>query len=215
MVIEVKGPQFEKDDIENFAGRVFFKCIDLIGGLNKLALFRTLTWLPSLARASFVVVLREEYLKTEDEIAKHVGLTRNSVRNILRAKLEIEPEKLEEFLEEQKEKDKELKIHVAGSIAKLAYKLVKEGEESQILLEFSRKISQDAIYEFDIPWAYLVLKNTKGLKYPINSQDELIERIGEIKLPNGVEIKNVLNKLKYPIKNPSELLHEIKEKMES
>lgn len=215
MVIEIKGPELEKDDIENFAGRVFFKCIDLIGGLNKLALFRTLTWLPSLARASFVVVLREEYLKTEDEIAKHVGLTRNSVRNILRAKLEIEPEKLEEFLEEQKEKGKDLKIHVAGSIAKLAYKLVKEGEESQILLEFSRKISQDAIYEFDIPWAYLVLKNIKGLKYPINSQDELIERIGDIKLPNGIEIKNVLNKLKYPIKNPSELLHEIKENMES
>lgn len=215
MVIEVKGPQFEKDDIENFAGRVFFKCIDLLGGLNKLALFRTLTWLPSLARASFSVVLKEEYLKTEDEIAKYVGLTRNSVRNILRAKIDISPEKLEEFLEEQKEKGKELKIHIAGSIAKLAYKLVKEGEESQILLEFSRKISQDAIYEFDIPWAYLVLKNTKGLKYPINSHEELIERIGEIKLPNGVEIKDILNKLKYPIKNPSELLHEIKEKMES
>ncbi len=214
MVIEVKVPQFKKDEIENFAERVF-KLIDLIGGLNKLAPFRTLTWLLSLARASFVVILREEYRKTEDEIVKHVGLTRNSVRNILRAKLEIEPEKVEEFLEEQKEKDKEIKIHVTGSIAKLAYKFVKEGEKSQILLEFSRKISQDAIYEFDIPWVYLVLKNTKRLKYPINSQDELIERIGEIKLPNGVEIKNVLNKLKYPIINPSELLHEIKDKMES
>lgn len=214
MVIEVKGPQFEGEDIEQFAGRVFFKCIDLLGGLTKLALFRTLTWLPSLARASFAVVLREEYLKTEDEIAKYVGLTRNSVRNILRAKIDIEPDKLEEFLEKEKEKGKELKIHVAGSIAKIAYKLVKEGEESQILIEFSRKISQDAIYEFDIPWAYLVLKNTKGLKYPINSKENLIERIGEIKLPKGIEIKDILDKLKYPIKNPSELLHEIKEKME-
>jgi len=213
MVIEVKEPQHDRDDIEQFAGRVFFKCIDLLGGLNKLALFRTLTWLPSLARASFVVVLKEEYLKTEDEIAKHVGLTRNSVRNIVRAKIDIEPEKLEEFLEEEKGKGKDLKIHIAGSIAKLAYKLVKEGEESQILLEFSRKISQDAIYEFDIPWAYLVLKNIKGLKYPINSKDQLFERIGEIKLPNGVEIKDILEKLKYPIKNPSELLHEIKENM--
>jgi probable regulatory domain-containing protein len=182
MVIEVKGPQFEGEDIEQFAGRVFFKCIDLLGGLTKLALFRTLTWLPSLARASFAVVLREEYLKTEDEIAKYVGLTRNSVRNILRAKIDVEPDKLEEFLEKEKEKGKELKIHVAGSIAKIAYKLVKEGEESQILIEFSRKISQDAIYEFDIPWAYLVLKNTKGLKYPINSKENLIERIGDIKL---------------------------------
>lgn len=213
MVIEVKEPQHDRDDIEQFAGRVFFKCIDLLGGLNKLALFRTLTWLPSLARASFVVVLKEEYLKTEDEIAKHVGLTRNSVRNIVRAKIDIEPEKLEEFLEEEKGKGKDLKIHIAGSIAKLAYKLVKEGEESQILLEFSRKISQDAIYEFDIPWAYLVLKNIKGLKYPINSKDQLVEKIGEIKLPNGVEIKDILEKLKYPIKNPSELLHEIKENM--
>lgn len=179
MVIEVKVPQFKKDDIENFAGRVFFKRIDLIGGLNELTPFRTLTWLPSLARASFVVILREEYRKTEDEIAKHVGLTRNSVRNILRAKLEIEPEKLEKFLEEQKEKDKEIKIHVTGSIAKLAYKLVKEGEESQILPEFSRKISQDAIDEFDIPWAYLVLKNTKRLKYPIKNPSELLHAIKE------------------------------------
>ncbi len=215
MVIEVKGPQFESDDIEIFAGRVFFKCIDLLGGLNKLALFRTLTWLPSLARASFAVVLREEYLKTEDEISKYVGLTRNSVRNILRAKIEIEPEKLEEFLSEEKEKGRDLKIHIAGSIAKLAYKLVKEGEESQILLEFSRKISQEAISEFDIPWAYLVLKNIKGLKYPVNSKESLIERIGDINLPKGFEIKEILDKLKYPIRNPSELLHEIKEKMES
>ncbi|MDI6860415.1 MAG: bacterio-opsin activator [Caldisericia bacterium] len=213
MVIEVKGPEIEKDDIEILAGRVFFKCIDLLGGLNKLALYRTLTWLPSLARASFAIVLKEEYLKTEDEIAKHVGLTKNSVRNILRAKLDIPPQELEEFLEEQKEKGKDLKFHVAGSIAKLAYKLVKEGEESQILIEFSRKISQDAIYEFDIPWAYLVLKNTKGLKYPIKSQDDLVDKIGEIKLPNGKEIKDFLSNLKYPIKNPSELLHEIKEKM--
>ena len=213
MVIEVKEGDFEKGDLEFYAGRVFFKCIDLLGGLNKLALYRTLTWLPSLARASFAVVLREEYLKTEDEVAKYVGLTRNSVRNILRAKLDIHPEKLEDFMEEQKDKGKELKIHVAGSIAKLAYKLVKEGEESQILIEFSRKISQDAIYEFDIPWAYLVLKNTKGIKYPIRSQDDLVVKIGEIKLPNGKEIKDIIYNLKYPIKNPSELLHEIKEKM--
>lgn len=213
MVIEVIGTEFEKGDLELYAGRVFFKCIDLLGGLNKLALYRTLTWLPSLARASFAVVLREEYLKTEDDIAKYVGLTRNSVRNILRAKLDILPEKLEEFLEEQKNKGKDLKIHVAGSIAKLAYKLVKEGEESQILIEFSRKISQEAIYEFDIPWAYLVLKNTKGIKYPIRSQDDLVEKIGEIKLPNGKEIKDIISNLKYPIKNPNELLHEIKEKM--
>ncbi|MCX8095267.1 MAG: bacterio-opsin activator [Caldisericia bacterium] len=215
MVIEVKEPESEKEDVEQFAGRVFFKCIDLLGGLNKLALFRTLTWLPSLARASFAIVLREEYLKTEDEIAKYVGLTRNSVRNILRAKLNLQPENLEKFLEQEKESAKELKIHVAGSIAKLAYKLVKEGEESQILLEFSRKISQETIYEFDIPWAYLVLKNTKGLKYPINFKNDLIERIGDIKLPNGVEIKEILSKLKYPIKNPSELLHEIKETITS
>ena len=73
MVVEIKPVE---KDIEPLVTRVFLKSIDIVGGLQKLAEYRTLTWLPSLARAAFVIVLREEYLKTEDEIAQIVGITK-------------------------------------------------------------------------------------------------------------------------------------------
>ncbi|HIO42299.1 MAG TPA: bacterio-opsin activator, partial [Aquifex sp.] len=51
MVVEIKPVE---QDIEHLVTRVFLKAIDIIGGLQKLAEYRTLTWLPSLARAAFV-----------------------------------------------------------------------------------------------------------------------------------------------------------------
>jgi probable regulatory domain-containing protein len=98
MVIEITGvPTSEAGaDLEQLVTRVFFKAIDLLGGLSKLTEFRTLTWLPSLARAAYVVVLREEYLRTEEEIAQKVGLTKNTVRSIPRVR---NSEKLEKSSE--------------------------------------------------------------------------------------------------------------------
>jgi len=55
MAIEITGlPQQEvpQKDLEYYVNRVFFKAIDLLDGLNKLAEYRTLTWLPILAKAS-------------------------------------------------------------------------------------------------------------------------------------------------------------------
>jgi len=96
MIVLTGVPQSEsfQKDLEHLVNRVFFKAIDLLGGLQKLAEYCTLTWLPSLARAAFAVVLREEYIKTEDEIAQIVGLTKNTVRNILRADPSLVMEKL-------------------------------------------------------------------------------------------------------------------------
>jgi probable regulatory domain-containing protein len=96
MVIEITGvPTGEAGaDLEQLVTRVFFRAIDLLGGLSKLTEFRTLTWLPSLARAAYVVVLREEYLRTEEEIAQKVGLTKNTVRSILRADPTLAMEKV-------------------------------------------------------------------------------------------------------------------------
>ena len=56
MVIQIGTPVTSETEIEYLVNRVFFKAIELLGGLNKLAEFRTLTWLPSLARAAFVAV---------------------------------------------------------------------------------------------------------------------------------------------------------------
>ena len=48
-----------EQDFEALVLRVFLKSIDVLGGLSKLADYKTLTWLPSLARAVYCVVLRE------------------------------------------------------------------------------------------------------------------------------------------------------------
>jgi probable regulatory domain-containing protein len=198
-----------EENIKYMAERVFFKSIDLLGGLDKLAQYRTLTWLPSIARAAFAIVLKEEYLKTEDEIAEFIGLTRNTVRAILRADPNMAMYKIEHFDELTTEEKQNLKVHTAGGIAKLAYKLVKEGQDSQTVMEYCRSIAQEAVAQCDAPWAYLVLKNTKGTKYPIQSAEELknIEHL-EIK---GIKAKEILPNLHYPIKNPAILLKEIKE----
>ncbi len=188
---------------------MFFKSIDLLGGLNKLTEYRTLTWLPSLTRASYVIVLREGYLKTEEEIAEKVGLTKNTVRNILRADPTLALEKIKKLEEFAKEEAKELRVHTAGGIAKLAYRLVKEGNDAETLTHFCTVVAQDIVQTLDIPWAYLVLKHSKGIKYPIENAEVLKERLKGIKLKN-MNAEEVVDKLHYPIKNPANLLHEIK-----
>ncbi len=207
MILEIKINDYE---IKYLAERVFFKSIDLVGGLDKLAEYRTLTWLPSLARAAFVIVLKEEYLKTEDEIAEFVGLTRNTVRQILRADPNLALYKIQHIDELTEEEKKQLKVHTAGGIAKLAYKLVKGGEDSQTLMEYCRGMAEKITQQCDAPWSYLVLKSIKGLNYPVTSADTLKERIKHINI-KGISGEEIAKNLIYPIKNPAELLKEIKD----
>lgn len=211
MVIEITGvPAATEEDIEHLVTRVFFKGIDLLGGLSKLAEYKTLTWLPSLARASFAIVLREEYLKTEEEIAAIVGLTKNTVRNILRADPEMAIYKIQHMEELTKEEKKELRVHTAGGLAKLAYKLVKEGQDAQALLEFCAATGAKVAQVCEVPWAYAVLKRMKGVKYPILNSDVLAEKLKGIDI-KGLSATNVVREITYPIKTPADLLHEIKE----
>ncbi|QCT94261.1 bacterio-opsin activator [Caminibacter mediatlanticus TB-2] len=207
MILEIKTSDYE---IKYLAERVFFKSIDLVGGLDKLAEYRNLTWLPSLARASFVIVLREEYLKTEDEIAKFVGISRNTVRQILRADPNLALYKIEHIDELNEEEKKQLKVHTAGGIAKLAHKLVKDGEDSQTVMEYCRNMAEKITMECDAPWSYIVLKNIKGVHYPITSPDTLIERLKHISI-KGISGEEIVKNINYPIKNPAELLKEIKD----
>lgn len=198
-----------EQDLEAFVLRVFLKSIDVLGGISKLADYKTLTWLPSLARAVYCIVLREEYFRTEEEIAQRVGLTVQTVRNILRADPSRVMERLrsiEELIEEEK---KELKVHTAGGIAKLAYKLVKEGqEESKVFLQYCERVA----YALDIPWAYMVLKRLKGTDFPIKSAEDILDRFEKVYI-KGRTAKEVLEELEYPIKNPADLLHKIKENL--
>ena len=209
MVLTIDKAVTSEAELEHLVNRVFFRSIDLLGGLSKLAEFRTLTWLPSLARAAFVVVLKEEYMKTDEEIAYKVGLTKNTVRNILRADPELALKKIKAMEELVSEEARDLKVHTAGGIAKLAYKEVKEGKDAKTLVHYCSIVAEDIVKTLDIPWAYLVLRKTKGIKYPINSPEELKERLSGINI-KGVPAEEVLENLQYPIKTPAYLLHEIK-----
>lgn len=62
----------------------------------------------------------------------------NTVRNILRADLNLALYKIQHIDDLTKEEKKELRVrvHTAGGIGKLAFKLVKDGQEAQVLLEF-------------------------------------------------------------------------------
>jgi probable regulatory domain-containing protein len=202
MVVEIQPVE---KDLEHLVTRVFLKAIDIIGGLQKLAEYRTLTWLPSLARAAFVIVLREEYLKTEDEIAEFLGISKNTVRQILRADPQMALYKIQHMEELTPEERKQLKVHTAGGIAKIAYKLIKEGEEPKIF-EYYCTLTTEAL---EVPWAYLLLKRIKGTHFPIKSPEELIEKVKGIVI-KGIPAEEVVKNLDYPIKNPAELLHKIK-----
>ena len=202
MVVEIQPVE---KDVEHLVTRVFLKAIDIIGGLHKLAEYRTLTWLPSLARAAFVIVLREEYLKTEDEIAETVGISKNTVRQVLRADPQMALYKIQHLEELSPEERKQLKVHTAGGIAKIAYKLVKEGEEPKVF-EYYCTVTTQAL---EVPWAYLLLKRIKGTHFPIKGADELKDKVKGIEI-KGIPAEEIVENIEYPVRNPAELLHKIK-----
>lgn len=209
MIVLTEAPE-NRQDVENLVTRVFFKSVELLGGMSKLAEYRTLTWLPSLARASYVVVLKEQYIKTDEEIAQIVGLTKNTVRNILRADPELALRKIKSLEEMLKEESRELKVHTAGGIAKLAYREVKEGHEARPLLSYCLSVAEEIVGVLEVPWAYLVLKKIKGITYPVTDPSLLEDRLRGMMI-KSVPAESVLQQLHYPIRNPAQLLHEIKQ----
>ena len=127
MVTEVK-PDSEKDfekELDDRAMKLFLKSLDILGGPRRLFEYRNLTWLPSLVEASYVVVLFEDYMKSSKEIASMLGLSSATVSNILRAK---EEDVVNKILNSVPGDKGEKPHHVAGSLAKLAYKKLKEEE---------------------------------------------------------------------------------------
>ena len=186
-------------NIDKMAERVFYESIKLLGGLKKLIEFRNLTWLPSLAEAAYVIVLKNETFKTYSEIARELGITEQTARNIATA----DDEEVKKYIEGELEgRPKE---HIAGGIAKLAYrKLKQEGrlDEEEVV------IHKDVMEVLDIDWAVHVLVRIRGLDFPVN-KEQLEKRLKEMVI-KGRKIEEILEKIEYPVKNPAELLHKIK-----
>ena len=186
-------------DIDKMAEKVFFESIKMLGGLKKLIEYRNLTWLPSLAEAAYVVVMKNEAFKTYKEIAKELGITEQTAKNIATA----DEEEVKKYLEgELEERPKE---HIAGGIAKLAYKKLKEEGR---LDEHEVEINHDELEVLGVDWAVHVLAKIKGLDFPVE-KDQLMERLKGMVI-KGKKAEEILEELEYPIKSPAELLHKIK-----
>lgn len=187
-------------NIDKMAEKVFMESLSILGGLKRLVQFRNLTWLPSLAEAAYVIVLKNEAAKTYKEIAEFLGITETTARNIATA----DEEKVREYIEgELEERPKE---HIAGGIAKLAYTKLKESGklyESEDIVIGNREIEA-----LDVDWAVHVLARIRGVDFPA-SRDILEEKLKGIVIKDK-KIEDILSKLEYPIKNPAELLHKIK-----
>ncbi len=180
-------------NIDLLAERVFEESIKLLGGLRKLIDYRNLTWLPSLAEASYVIVLKEELLKTHFEIAEELGITEQTVKKILQADEEI-------ILKYLKGEIDKVDIHKAGGIAKLAYKKVKE--EKGIF------IKEEELEVLGVEWAIKVLTRLRGVDFPLSKED-LKEKLKGLIIKN-IPIDKIIEKMEFPVKTPAEVLHKIK-----
>ncbi len=77
--------EVKERDYNKMAWEVFVKAVDIAGGPWELAKARNLTWLPSLAEAAYTWVMVREGGKLEEDVAKTLGITKQTVKNILRA----------------------------------------------------------------------------------------------------------------------------------
>lgn len=188
-------------DVDEMAEKVFMESIRILGGLKKLVEYRNLTWLPSLAEASYVIVLKNETIKTYKEIAEILGITEQTAKNVATA----DEEKVKSYIMEGGEKPKE---HIAGGIAKLAYKKLKKSGELEKI-----EIKEEEIKALGIDWAIHVLIAIKGLDFPVE-KEKLLERLKGMKIMEK-SMEEILEEIEYPVKSPAELLHKIKEKIKT
>jgi len=196
----IKAPVRE-GNIDEIVERIFQESIRIVGGLKNLVEYRNLTWLPSLAEAAYVIALKNEAVKTSREIAEYLGITEQTVKKILSA----DEEKIKEYLQGEGTKEKE---HIAGGLAKLAYKAIKEKRDN---LRERIEIMEESAKSLGVEWAVHILKNIKGLNFPVN-KDKLMERLKGYRIM-GKDIKEILEDLEYPVKSPAELLHEIRKRL--
>ncbi|HDM67213.1 MAG TPA: KaiC associated regulatory domain-containing protein [Thermoplasmatales archaeon] len=191
--MEVIKEAVKRIDIDNLAEQVFQESIELLGGLRRIMEYRNLTWLPSLAEAAYIIVLKEELLKTHKDIASELGLTPQTVRNILQAK----SEEIEKYIRGEIEKVDE---HKAGGIAKLAYEKVRK--EKKIML------GEEELKTLGLEWLLDILPRLRKMEYPLD-KNRFIEEFRGLEI-NDESIEEIIDKIQFPVEKPTEVLDQLK-----
>lgn len=188
-----------KEDLSSLALKTFLKAVEILGGFEELIQRDRLDWLSPILKACYVIVLSEEGQKGEEEIAELLKLSKQTIRNILNSGVHLL----------QLDQVKDIKPQTSGAVAKLAYKLVKDGyEESKLLEECSFMVA----YALDVPWAYLLLRRIRGVEYPLKDPNSIVDKVDGIVI-RGRPARDVLMEIDYPVKSPVELLRRIKENL--
>ena len=186
--------------------RIFLKSIELLGGPRKLVEHRNLTWLPSLMSASYAIIYAKDKAYSTEKIAATLGLTKQTVQNMLRADPEAIKAKFEEMLSE---KDEEKRTHTAGALAKMAYQEIAAGRDE---INLAIELTKQAADSLGADWALHVLERIKGTDFPVNK--ETIKNKISGMIIKGKRAEEILEKIKYPIRSPAELLRKIREALE-
>lgn len=201
MVRVISAPTTERETVDELAFKVFIKALEILGGPRRLIEYRNLTWVPSLMAASYAVVLHDKQMKTYEEIAVQLGLSKQTVERMLRADTSEVMKKISGEWEGEKFDE-----HVAGGLAKEAWRRLKEGEEISLGVIPSKNVLEAAGGPV---WAILTLTRIKGVDFPIRSPEELRERLRGIEI-DGKPAEELVEELEYPIRSPAELLRKLK-----
>jgi len=179
--------------------KMLLEVIEILGGPRRISEYRNLTWIPSIIKASYALLLQEAG-KTQEEIARELGVTKATVQKMLRSD---ESEVLKKIKGEIAE---EFDEHVAGGLAKLAWKRVRE-KEAEEEIESVTKTAE--ILGAD--WAVRIAERLRGLDFPVE-REQLEQRLKGLVI-REIPIEEILEELDYPMKSPADLLHQVSQRL--
>ena len=196
--MEIKPPTDIEKERDERVLLMLIEAIKILGGPRKLIHLRNLTWIPSLLRACYMLLLKDAGY-TNEEIAEKLGTTKATIQKMASADPEAVLKKIEGI-----ETGEEVDEHVAGGIAKLAYKAMRRRlteDEARLISETAEVLGAD--------WAVKLMTSIKGLDFPVEKAD-LLPRLAGFKIYD-IPIEEILDNIEYPIASPAKLVKEVAE----